>query len=259
MTSDWIRRRSRRHTVTWNGLLHRMLGPGAEFRHQQREAIEAVLRDGARVLLVERTGWGKSAVYWIATRCWRDQGHGPTLIISPLLSLMRDQLRAATRLGLRAVTVNSMNRDEWKRILGALEADDVDVLLGLSRAARERRVPCASTFRPSRSRWGCSSSTRCTASRTGATTSGRTTVASRAILRIAARRPCQCWVRLPPPTLVSRTTWLSSSAAPPSRSSVRLLEAHSACRHWHWKTRRSDSRGWPRTCPIFPVPASSTA
>ena len=110
-------------------LLHRMLGPGAEFRHQQREAIEAVLRDGARVLLVERTGWGKSAVYWLATRCWRDQGHGPTLIISPLLSLMRDQLRAATRLGLRAETVNFMNRDDWKRILEALEADTVDVLL----------------------------------------------------------------------------------------------------------------------------------
>ena len=103
------------------GLLHQMLGPGAEFRHQQREAIEAVSRNGARVLLVERTGWGKSAVYWIATRFWRDQGHGPTLIISPLLSLMRDQIEAATRLGLRAETVNSMNRDKWEQVLATLE------------------------------------------------------------------------------------------------------------------------------------------
>ena len=112
-----------------DALLHRLLGPEAEFRPQQREAIEAVLKDGARVLVVERTGWGKSAVYWLATRCWRDQGHGPTLIISPLLSLMRDQLRAAEKLGLRAETVNSLNPEDWKRILAALEADAVDVLL----------------------------------------------------------------------------------------------------------------------------------
>jgi len=105
------------------------LGPDAEFRPQQREAVEAVLRDGARVMLVQRTGWGKSAVYWLATRVWRDEGHGPTLIISPLLSLMRDQLRAAANLGLRAATVNSSNRDDWSRILRELEADEVDVLL----------------------------------------------------------------------------------------------------------------------------------
>jgi ATP-dependent DNA helicase RecQ len=110
-------------------LLKQLLGADAEFRDGQREAIEAVLAEGARVLLVQRTGWGKSVVYWLATRVWRDEGHGPTLIISPLLSLMRDQIRAASRLGLRAATVNSTNKDDWTEILAALETDSVDVLL----------------------------------------------------------------------------------------------------------------------------------
>ena len=66
--------------------LETMLGPGAAFREGQREAIEAVVRDGSRTLVVQRTGWGKSLVYWIATRVRRDQGHGPTLIVSPLLA-----------------------------------------------------------------------------------------------------------------------------------------------------------------------------
>lgn len=110
-------------------LLRQLMGPDAVFRPGQREAIEAVISDHARVLLVQRTGWGKSVVYWLATRVWRDEGHGPTLIISPLLSLMRDQIRAAERLDLRARTVNSTNREEWEAILRALETDEVDVLL----------------------------------------------------------------------------------------------------------------------------------
>ncbi|MFV2062115.1 MAG: RecQ family ATP-dependent DNA helicase [Chloroflexota bacterium] len=112
-----------------DALLRQLLDTDAEFRPHQREAIEATLEEGARVLLVQRTGWGKSAVYWLATRVWRDRGHGPTLIISPLLSLMRDQIRAAGNLGLRAATVNSSNREEWTDILRALEADEIDVLL----------------------------------------------------------------------------------------------------------------------------------
>ena len=96
--------------------LETMFGPGAAFRDGQREAIEAVVRDGSRTLVVERTGWGKSLVYWIATRIRRDRGHGPTLIVSPLLSLMRNQIEAADRLGLRAVTINSANRDDWGSI-----------------------------------------------------------------------------------------------------------------------------------------------
>src|SRR6266480_1957668 len=93
--------------------LEAMLGPGATFRPAQREAIEAIVRDGARALVVQRTGWGKSLVYWIATRVRRDEGHGPTLIISPLLALMRNQIAMAERLGVRAATINSGNQVEW--------------------------------------------------------------------------------------------------------------------------------------------------
>ena len=109
--------------------LEAMLGPGATFRDGQREAIEAIVRDGARALVVQRTGWGKSLVYWIATRVRRDEGHGPTLIISPLLALMRNQIAMAARLGLRAVTIHSGNKEEWSEVEAALAADSVDVLL----------------------------------------------------------------------------------------------------------------------------------
>jgi ATP-dependent DNA helicase RecQ len=109
-------------------LLVRMLGPGAEFRDGQREAIEAVLR-GERTLVVQRTGWGKSIVYWMATRVLRDRGRGPTLVISPLLSLMRNQIDAAKRLGLRPATIHSGNREEWQAAREGLRSDSVDVLL----------------------------------------------------------------------------------------------------------------------------------
>jgi ATP-dependent DNA helicase RecQ len=65
------------------------------------------------VLVVQRTGFGKSAIYFIATRMLRDAGAGPTLIVSPLLALMRDQVAAAERMGVRSVTINSTNTDEW--------------------------------------------------------------------------------------------------------------------------------------------------
>jgi len=109
--------------------LETMLGPAATFHRGQREAIDAVLRNGARVLVVQRTGWGKSLVYWIATRVRRDSGGGPTLIVSPLLSLMRNQIQMAERLGLRAVTINSSNVDNWADVEERLEAGEVDVLL----------------------------------------------------------------------------------------------------------------------------------
>src|SRR5688500_3690676 len=109
--------------------LRAMLGPDAVFREGQREAIEAVIDDGSRALVVQRTGWGKSLVYWIATRVRRDQGHGPALIVSPLLALMRNQIAMAARLGLRAMTIHSGNKDEWDAVEAALAADAVDVLL----------------------------------------------------------------------------------------------------------------------------------
>ena len=86
--------------------------PAAQFRDDQLDAIHDVVVDRARVLCVQRTGWGKSAVYFIATALLREAGAGPTLIVSPLLALMRNQIAAAERLGLRAHTINSTNRDE---------------------------------------------------------------------------------------------------------------------------------------------------
>src|SRR5256885_17095053 len=105
-----------------------MLGPDAVFREGQRDAIDAVISDGARALVVQRTGWGKSLVYWIATRVRRDEGHGPTLIISPLLALMRNQIAMAGRLGLRAVTIQPGNKEEWTQVEQELAADAGRVL-----------------------------------------------------------------------------------------------------------------------------------
>jgi ATP-dependent DNA helicase RecQ len=106
-----------------------MLGAGATFRPDQLEAITAVVDDRSRVLVVQRTGWGKSLVYFLATRLLRDAGLGPTLLISPLLSLMRDQLLMAERIGVRAATINSENAAEWEAVEEALAADVIDLLL----------------------------------------------------------------------------------------------------------------------------------
>jgi ATP-dependent DNA helicase RecQ len=110
-------------------LLTRLAGPDAVLRDDQAVAIDALVTDRSRTLLVQRTGWGKSAVYWIATRLRRDAGAGPTLVVSPLLALMRDQVAAARTLGLRAETLNSTNLDDWDRIHTELAAGELDVLL----------------------------------------------------------------------------------------------------------------------------------
>src|SRR5438105_15070570 len=94
-------------------LLHELAGPDASFREHQLEAVRDLVEARARVLCVQRTGWGKSAVYFIATALLREQGAGPALIVSPLLALMRNQIAAAERLGIRAHTINSTNRDAW--------------------------------------------------------------------------------------------------------------------------------------------------
>ena len=110
-------------------LLHRLAGPTAEFHTDQLEAIEALVDHRRRVLVVQRTGWGKSAVYFLATRLLRDQGSGPTLLISPLLALMRNQIEAAERIGLRAASLNSANTDEWDVVEQEILGDGIDVLL----------------------------------------------------------------------------------------------------------------------------------
>ena len=103
--------------------------PDAEFRPDQLDAIRDVVVDRARVLCVQRTGWGKSAVYFVATALLRNAGAGPTLIVSPLLALMRNQIAAAERLGLRAHTINSTNREEWDDVRDRLAAGTIDLLL----------------------------------------------------------------------------------------------------------------------------------
>lgn len=103
--------------------------PDAVFHDGQFEAIEALVDGGRRALVVQRTGWGKSAVYFVASLLLRRRGAGPTLIVSPLLALMRDQVAAAARAGVRAVAINSANQLEWDTVRGQLAADEVDVLL----------------------------------------------------------------------------------------------------------------------------------
>ncbi len=101
----------------------------AAFHEGQFEAIEALVDGGRRALVVQRTGWGKSAVYFVASLLLRARGAGPTLIVSPLLALMRDQVAAAERAGVRAMAINSANATDWGQVSAALAADEVDVLL----------------------------------------------------------------------------------------------------------------------------------
>lgn len=101
----------------------------ADFHNGQFEAIEALVDGHRRALVVQRTGWGKSAVYFVATLLLRRRGAGPTVLVSPLLALMRDQIAAAQRAGVRAVAINSTNAHEWSDVLAALDRDEVDVLL----------------------------------------------------------------------------------------------------------------------------------
>ena len=112
------------------GWLRRLTGdPAAEFRPDQLDAIMRLVGRRERMLLVQRTGWGKSAVYFIATRMLRDRDAGPTLLVSPLLALMRNQIEAAQRMGVRAETINSANRDDWGPVETRLADDEVDLLL----------------------------------------------------------------------------------------------------------------------------------
>jgi ATP-dependent DNA helicase RecQ len=120
---DRFARDAQRHLVALSGQ------PNATFRDGQLEAIRALVEDRQRVLVVQRTGWGKSAVYFIATRMLRDRGLGPSILISPLLALMHNQVDAAARMGVRAATVNSTNVDEWDELKGRLVSDGIDLLL----------------------------------------------------------------------------------------------------------------------------------
>jgi len=106
-----------------------LAGPGARLRDDQWTAIRALVADQVRALVVQRTGWGKSAVYFAATALLRARGAGPSVIVSPLLALMRNQIAAAERAGIRARTVNSVNVEQWAEVYAEVAAGQVDVLL----------------------------------------------------------------------------------------------------------------------------------
>ncbi|CAN5460169.1 RecQ family ATP-dependent DNA helicase [soil metagenome] len=109
-------------------LIRELAGPEAAIRPDQLQAVQALL-DGQRALVVQRTGWGKTAVYLVATALARQRGDGPALLVSPLLALMRDQLGAAERIGIRAATINSANIGQWTEVEQAVLDDAVDLLL----------------------------------------------------------------------------------------------------------------------------------
>ncbi|MER6431488.1 RecQ family ATP-dependent DNA helicase [Streptomyces sp900105245] len=113
-------------------VLARLVGDdtgAARLREDQWRAIEALVADRRRALVVQRTGWGKSAVYFVATSLLRARGSGPTVIVSPLLALMRNQVDAAARAGIHARTINSANTEEWEAVQSEIAAGEVDVLL----------------------------------------------------------------------------------------------------------------------------------
>ena len=101
----------------------------ATFRDGQEDAIRHIVEGNGRLLVIQKTGWGKSFVYFIATKLLREAGNGPALLISPLLALMRNQVAAAERMGVRAATINSDNRDDWAAVEAGLASGETDILL----------------------------------------------------------------------------------------------------------------------------------
>lgn len=106
-----------------------LTNPNVTFREGQWEAIDAIINKRQKLLVVQRTGWGKSSVYFISTRVFRDRGLGPTIIVSPLLALMRNQIESARNLGIVAETMNSTNSDDWQTVTQRMLNDEIDCLL----------------------------------------------------------------------------------------------------------------------------------
>ncbi|MFK3870855.1 RecQ family ATP-dependent DNA helicase [Pseudoalteromonas rhizosphaerae] len=106
-----------------------LANPTAEFRDGQWEAIDALVNHRQKLLVVQRTGWGKSSVYFISTKIFRDRGMGPTIIVSPLLALMRNQIESAQRLGIVAETMNSTNQSDWQAVTLRILNNQIDCLL----------------------------------------------------------------------------------------------------------------------------------
>src|SRR5437899_7482833 len=103
--------------------------PNADFRAGQEEATRHVVEGRGRLLVVQKTGWGKSFVYFIATKLMREAAQGPALLISPLLALMRNQIAAAQLMGVRAVTINSENQEDWAAVEASVSRKEVDIVV----------------------------------------------------------------------------------------------------------------------------------
>src|ERR1700759_4890171 len=123
MTDEKLRSEAERH-------LRALAGEHARLREDQWTAIRALVAERRRALVVQRTGWGKSAVYFIAPALLRARGAGATVIVSPLLALMRNQVEAAKGAGIQARTINSANTTEWESLYAEVAAGQADVLLG---------------------------------------------------------------------------------------------------------------------------------
>ena len=114
----------------WREVLRRAVGnPAADFHPGQWEAMDALVNQRKKLLVVERTGWGKSLVYFLSAKMMREKGMGPTIIISPLLALMRNQIASAHRFGVTAASINSTNTEEWDAVAIRLHRDEIDCLL----------------------------------------------------------------------------------------------------------------------------------
>ena len=127
----------------------------AEFHDGQFEAIEALVAGGRRALVVQRTGWGKSAVYFVASLLLRARGAGPTLIVSPLLALMRDQVAAAARAGVRAEAINSANALDWENIAAKARQRRAGRAAGVPGTAEQPGLPRHPAARAGRAAWAC--------------------------------------------------------------------------------------------------------
>ena len=231
--------------------LGELVGDDADFRGDQFEAIHALVEERRRALVVQRTGWGKSAVYFVATKLLRAQGAGPTLLVSPLLSLMRNQIDAGQTGGVRAGRITSDNTDEWDRIVEATRARRDRPPARLARAVREpplprRRAPADRVARrPARDRRGALHQ------RLGPRLPPRLPPHRRRP-RSPARPACRCCAPPRPRTTASSKTSSISSATTSSccaaRSTARASPSTSCtCRRrpsgWRGSRRRS------RSCP----------
>ena len=251
----WSRDRPRPHRLPRRGRGRpaRARRPGAVLREDQWTAIEALVADRRRALVVQRTGWGKSAVYFVATALLRARGAGPTVLVSPLLALMRNQVAAAERAGIRAVTVNSHQR---RAVAGGLRrgrARRGRRAAGQPRAAQQPRLPRRRAAPARRDRRAARRRRGALHQRLGPRLPARLPPAAHPARR-AAGRHARCWPPPPRPTPGWSPTSPSSSAAGDRPSCCAAARARVAAPVGGPAAlaRRTGWPGWPTPCPALP-------